>query len=87
MSWEKHKADTPRLAFPFFLKTAKSKEAFRKNRNALFQSKNKRRIARNVSRMIPKRSMTKFYHVLTSRCKWKPTSISEESRNLGIRQK
>ena len=33
---EKNKTVTPRLAFPFFLKTAKSKVAFRKRKTALF---------------------------------------------------
>ena len=33
---EKNKTITPRLAFPFFLKTGKSKAAFRKRKNYAF---------------------------------------------------
>ena len=33
---EKNKTITPRLAFPFFLKTTKSKAIFKKRRTAMF---------------------------------------------------
>ena len=78
---EKNKTVTPRLAFPFFLKTAKSKEAFKKRRNALFIFCNYYIVVIIFPRMFLKHSLIQFYHFLTSRCKWMPTSIV---RNLGI---
>ena len=56
----KNKTDTPTLAFPFFLKTAKSKAAFRKSRTVLLLFWNYNRVAKNDSRMFLKRSLSQF---------------------------
>ena len=36
MMWEKNKAVTPRLAFPFFLKTVVKQGSFQKKKNYAF---------------------------------------------------
>ena len=78
---EKNKTIYPRLAFPFCLKTAKSKATFRKSRTALSLFWNDYIFVKIFSRMFINHSLSHFYHLLTSRCKWMPTSIV---RNLGI---
>ena len=55
MMWEKNKASSPRLALPLCLKTA-----VKQGRSALLGMRNKSRLAKYVSRMIPKRSITQF---------------------------
>ena len=77
----KNKAITPRLAFPFFLKTAEKKRNSRKSRNTLLIFWNDPRVVKIFSRIFIKFSFSYFYNLLTSGCKWMPTSIV---RNLKI---
>ena len=65
--WEKNKSTTPILAFLVALNQNKTRHLFRKSRYALWRIWNKEYMLKWVSRMFPKRSMTHFYHVLTSR--------------------
>ena len=65
--WEKNKSTTPSLAFPFALILNKIGNFSEKSRYALWRIWNKADILNMVSRKFPKRSMTSFWHVLTSR--------------------
>ena len=60
MSKEKNKTVTPRLAFPFCLKTVKSKATFRKRRIVRFLFCNYCIVVRIFPKMFLKRSLSQF---------------------------
>ena len=76
MEKEKNKTVSPRVAFPFFLKTAKSKAALRKNRTALFLFWNYSIVFTIFPMIFLKHSLSHFYHLLNSGCKRMPTSCN-----------
>ena len=76
MEKEKNKTVSPRVAFPFCLKTAKSKVALRKNRTALFLFWNYSIVFTIFPMIFLKHFLSHFYHLLNSGCKWMPTSCN-----------
>ena len=79
--WGKYKASSPRQAFPLCLQTAVKQGSFQKKKNYTFTILVLQKSCQIYSMMFSKHSLSHFFHLLTSRCKWIPTSIVS---NLGI---
>ena len=79
--WEKNKAVTPRLAFPFFLKTVVKQGNFQKKQNYALVTRNKNRLAKLGFQDVSQELHDPVLACVDFQDMWKTTSIE---CNLGI---